>query len=236
MVLLETMAYKRRAYRKKHAKAHKGRRRAKPTTTRAVARIAARVVQKQHEIKQLVNVPSTTSLLSNQINYLSPTQNIAVGTTSSTRVGDSIFLRHVKFRGLLRTLTSYPYIRYRVFAVWLDIDAPAQSFSNGNIISTDLFLSSGTTSVNAMWNNKKTNRVVFDKTYTTRLNGVGEYPFSGDIRVMQKKTFKPGGGPYYFKDHNLYIGVVCDAPNATPGVTSVASALWMDTLITYTDS
>ena len=77
---------------------------------------------------------------------------------------------------------------------------------------------------------------MYDRVYQTRLPGVAEYPFGGTVRVMQKKTFATSSGPYYFKDHNLYIAVVADAPGATPGVTSVGGAMWIDTLCTYTDA
>lgn len=207
--------------------------------TNAVKRVVRREIYKQEETKMASFAGPTTSLGNGTIYTLTPLKGIVQGTGASERVGDQIYLRHIKMRTTLVS-TVQGAIRIRVLALWRDDSyVHLNPYSYQSLIgSTDLFYSTSASMTHALINNKLDHQIICDKVFTVPHNGGDsvvkpERTFDVDCSVNKKVTFASDGR---LKDKQLYFVLICSTTGSPQGTSDVFNPVSTDFLVSYKDS
>lgn len=196
-------------------------------SSRGLKSVVKREINKSEETKVYTTGSISSTLLKhNTIYTLQPTQFITQGTDYVNRTGNTIFLRHVKLKGLVSPGTAN-YITYRVMGIWSESQYIGASFAfNSGVGVTDLFHSANFYTY-ALVNPKLPSTVIYDKLHTVKntITGVeSTFPLELDLPIMRKMIYQPGSGlTKLFKDKQLYIIIIPYVAGGTSGTTNVGA-------------
>lgn len=204
---------------------------------RAVQKIARREVMKAEETKIFnTTMISSTVLTHNTFYTLSPIQGITIGTSDSTRVGQSIFIRHIKVAGNIFNAAGQAEVTFRIVTLWTDEQyLQGWAFTAGQIQVGSLFYGSndGTT---ALFNNKLGNTVICDRKITVKQQYSGSLVkkhFEYDCPIFQRVQYNSGSA--LLNKKQLYVVVIPYTPGGASGSTAVGS-FEIQAITTYKDA
>lgn len=206
-----------------------------------VRRVVKQELRKDEETKQLPFAYSSNALGHNTMYSVYPWQALNQGTSGSTRVGDQVFLRHMKMRGYASNTTVLPTIKYRILGVWLDKKYPnattvataTSAYQTIAPVSTDLFFTTHSILSTALINNKLEHQVVFDRLIEIKTEvGTRETKrFDIDVPIMKKVTLQTDN---LLKDSQFYVIIIPDGDIVTAGMP--VGFLSLQGVLTYTDA
>lgn len=243
------MAYKTRNTKSKRYPTKKGKGRKRYNKKTAVLRVVRREIFKQEETKVKSLAPYTSNVLAMNIMYtMSPFQTIALGTSDSERIGQSIYVRHVKITGSVSNNPLIMSAGVRILVYWMDEKFNTQwgawNYATGpsqTALFYDTTSGGAANQLNAIVNNKLGNPVIYDRVIMcTQQQPVANGQlvvknFKIDLPIFKKFTYEYGSTPYCFNDKQLYISVIPWSPLGTPGTTQPIN-LSVQGIVTYKDS
>jgi hypothetical protein len=166
---------------------------------------------------------------------VSPYQLLTQGTDKNQRVGNEIFLRYIRLRGLIGNSSNMPEVKYRVLCVAsnkLYTGSTPQNWNGVGSVSASwipdqLFLPGYGVLYNALIDNQNTNHVVLvDKKLTIRSDTAGAtagsvsvktIPFDVTCKIMKRVVFAQSGAGL-LRNWNYYMVVIPYSPGQATGV------------------
>lgn len=205
-------------------------------TQRAVQRQVKRQILKTEETKKLVTVIGSPALGHNTI-YTAQLNNIPQGTSSTTRVGDSVFYCGVNVKAHLTTNVTNSL--WRIYIIrHRDSFGPSVLNTIGSGIGSSLMFRNGDTSPWSYINSDDVT-VVCSKTLKVDSKFSGELPyreFRMNCRIMKKFQFRTGStseGEY----NNYYMVILPYVTTGSPVTgTTTAGYLQMSVEQVYKDA
>lgn len=165
--------------------------------TRGLKTIMRRQALKSEETKENPNTVNTLNAM-HFTHYTLPVCAIGQGTSSSSRVGDKVFLCSLNLK--LSIVASVPYSIWRIIIVKTRNSYPALTVTSwGTGMGTSDLYRVGNGDPTSIYNSDKVNIVAHR---TCRLNA----KFSGDVSTQQCKLSVPVMQSYQFKTDSVYEG------------------------------
>ena len=159
-------------------------------------------------------------LVSNSLYTVSPTQQIAVGNTASTRIGDSILLQSLQLNGYFHVDSLATNVKVRLLVGWSKSQVVNLTMSSSGLGVTDIFHAMGGEVINRIVNPSSFTSlidVVFDiNSNTTTTKDLRSFYFKEKLG-MTKFDYTPLGGSLG-KKRNLFIAVICQEVDVGPGL------------------
>lgn len=201
--------------------------------SRGIKSVVKREINKNQQTKVFITAESTGSPLQNTFYTLSPFQGLVAGTADNNRIGQRVFIRHLKIRGLINNLTTIPEFKLRVWVVKTDAQwNNGWAFTSSQIGGSDLVYTA-TNPVFALNNNKSTCTVICDKTFSVKADFTNEQKaqmIEMDCPIMKEEIYAPSS--VFFKEQNYYVVVNGFGFSGVTGVTTVGGVTWT-AIVTY---
>lgn len=214
--------------------------RRKPRATKKPASFAKRVrkvISAAAQLKHASNTSATTSMDVDVMYFTSPTQNIAQGTSITTRIGDQIKLKYLKLNGFFyASALANACTKFRVSVFKCADGKSASSVTAGAFTAAELFLPN-TTATNAYG--------IFDSKYVTVLadltvdlnssvsTSLDVKSWAVDIPLRNVVGNYKESGSAFLAKNNIYIMVTSYSANAAQNLDSGAFTYAYD--LGYTD-
>lgn len=182
------------------------------------AKRVRKVISSTAQVKHASNTSATASMDQDVMYFTSPTQNIAQGTSITTRVGDQIKLKYLRLNGLFHaSALANACTRFRVAVFFCADGKSASSVTSGAFTAAEIFMPN-TTSTNTygMFDEKYVNVLAdiivdLNSSVSTSLDVK-----SWAINIPLKNVtcnYKESGSAFSAKK-NLYIMITSYSPNA----------------------
>lgn len=181
---------------------------------------------RNHEEPKHKMTSTNQTLKQNTIYTANIMGNIPIGTGSSSRIGDEVFIEAIKFRNYFEQLAAIENtLELRMMIVEHDSDyaAGSDAFSDAALGTSDLFQSGTATNGTILGiHDPKKVTVHFDKVFELNKSVTGKVrSHLLEMTLPIKKKFIYKTGTDYGKFKNWYIVVSGFASGATTGVTDV---------------
>jgi len=234
-------------YKKTQTKKYAKRRVTRKPAYKSIKAVVQSVLNTQEEVKQQVSTwasapsPSNRVARNNTMYTFAPQQNITVGNTDYTRVGNQIYLKHVLAKMTLDT--NLPNLKIRMMGVWIDnatLVAGDGMQVIGGVGASQMFHPTSVSLCDALLNNKLGNNVVMDKKFTILNPNPNSFLFRNfkiDCKINKKVQYNAGS--QLFNDKQFFIIIIVSAPQIAPGVdwsTPNNVRIGIDAISTYKDA
>lgn len=204
---------------------------------RAMRKVARSEIMRNEETKIWATTEIASNVLTQNTMYtLSPIQGLIQGVAENQRVGQQVFMRHLKIRGSITNNVATPSVYYRVLVCWLDEQfVQGWAFVTGQINQPLLFYGSGNLTT-ALLNNKTGAKVICDRYYYNVAQYSGNYKirkFSIDCPLFEKVTFNTTG--VLLNQKQLYVVIIPFTPGGINDTTAVGE-LRVSSILSYKDA
>lgn len=179
-----------------------------------------KLVEKTQPAKHLTGTPGT-AMTHNTIYTFCPTTQVTQGTGNTNRIGDSIYIAALKFKGFLNSHTTAGAYSYRLIIGFSGEEYnPGSNFGSG-LATTELFLPNTTISaVNGIINPKTFTKIhdsVMDM--NSQISGSADIlSFDHTVTIDQNFLYQSDAS-VYGKTRNLYVVIISNVVGGTSGVT-----------------